>query len=140
MAKPFRSPIICEPQISSTASGAALDQERLDRLTQALEDKDIAIKQSELDGNSALIRLERAGQQVAAREIIDERLGDAYTVALNLADAIFKKLPRRGMLPFAQCVFKANLQDVHAYLPGESIHKCFVGNRALRNAKAAEGT
>ena len=74
-------------QISSTASGAALDQERLDRLTQALEDKDIAIKQSELDGNSALIRLERAGQQGAAREIIDERLGDAYTVALNLADA-----------------------------------------------------
>ena len=41
-------------QISSTASGAALDQERLDRLTQALEDKDIAIKQSELDGNSSL--------------------------------------------------------------------------------------
>lgn len=74
-------------QISSTASGAALDEERLDSLTQALKNQDIAVKRSELNGNNALIRLERAGQQIAAREIIDQRLGDAYTVALNLADA-----------------------------------------------------
>ncbi|MGO1342886.1 MAG: protein translocase subunit SecD, partial [Chromohalobacter japonicus] len=74
-------------QISSTASGTALDQERLDRLTQALEDEGIDIKQSELDGNSALIRLDEADQQIAARDILDDRLGDAYTVALNLADS-----------------------------------------------------
>ncbi|MCI0509408.1 preprotein translocase subunit SecD [Chromohalobacter marismortui] len=74
-------------QISSTASGSALDQERLDRLTQALRDEGIDIKSSELNGNSALIRLEEAGQQIPARDIIDQRLGDDYTVALNLADA-----------------------------------------------------
>nr|CDQ34844.1 preprotein translocase subunit SecD [Virgibacillus halodenitrificans] len=74
-------------QISSTASGTALDQERLNRLTQALEDEGIDVKQSELDGNSALIRLDEADQQIAARDILDDQLGDAYTVALNLADA-----------------------------------------------------
>jgi len=74
-------------QISSTASGSALDQERLDRLTQALKDEGIDIKKSELNGNNALIRLEEASQQIPARDIIDQRLGDDYTVALNLADA-----------------------------------------------------
>ncbi|GAB2792291.1 protein translocase subunit SecD [Halomonas shantousis] len=77
-----------DPAVQISSSGnAELDERQLQRVTQALSEAGIAVKRTELDPHSALIRLADADQQLPARDIIDAMLGDDFTVALNLADS-----------------------------------------------------
>ncbi|WP_346795689.1 protein translocase subunit SecD [Halomonas sp. Bachu 37] len=74
-------------QISSARGGATLDESRLEQIERELESADIAVKGIEQANDQWLIRLERADDQLNARDIISDRLGDDASVALNLAEA-----------------------------------------------------
>ncbi|MCK2184028.1 protein translocase subunit SecD [Halomonas getboli] len=74
-------------QISSDGGDFSLDERRLDRLESSLADADIDIQSVERDANSVLIRLNNPDDQIQARDMISESLGDGYVVALNLAQS-----------------------------------------------------
>lgn len=74
-------------QISTQDSGA-LSERKLERVTGALDDSDIAVKGIEPQNDQWLLRLTNADDQLRARDIISETLDDEdATVALNLAEA-----------------------------------------------------
>ncbi|MCP3130397.1 protein translocase subunit SecD [Shewanella sp. KJ2020] len=68
-------------------------------VNELLVSKGIAVKRSELEKGQLLIRLQNAGQQLLAKEVIAESLGDKFTVALNLAPATPKWLESMGGTP-----------------------------------------
>ncbi|GHB22738.1 protein translocase subunit SecD [Salinicola rhizosphaerae] len=77
-----------DPAVQISSTNGSLDSQQLDRIQQALSSDDIAVKSARMTGNTtALIRLDDAEQQLPARDVIDDMLGDNYTVALNLADS-----------------------------------------------------
>ena len=73
-------------QISS-AQGDSLDERQLDRIEAALIENDIEIKAFEEVNGQWLIRLEHDDDQLNARDIAADLVGDDATVALNLAEA-----------------------------------------------------
>ncbi|HSP32268.1 MAG TPA: protein translocase subunit SecD, partial [Halomonas sp.] len=73
-------------QISS-AQGDSLDERQLDRIETALIENDIEIKALEEMNGQWLIRLEHDDDQLNARDIAADLVGDDATVALNLAEA-----------------------------------------------------
>ncbi|WP_404363131.1 protein translocase subunit SecD [Marinobacter sp.] len=72
-------------QISGARSGTPVDQRTLDRAVSALEEADVDVKSSQLQENSALIRLTSGAGQLKARPIVQATLGNEYLVALNMA-------------------------------------------------------
>ncbi|WP_027966053.1 protein translocase subunit SecD [Halomonas halocynthiae] len=74
-------------QISSDGPAAIIDDQRLTQIEAALTDAGITTKSVELSDDSALIRLRNADDQIRARDIINNALGENYTVALNLAES-----------------------------------------------------
>ncbi|MBR9727451.1 protein translocase subunit SecD [Shewanella intestini] len=68
-------------------------------VTDLLASKNIAVKRSELENGQLLVRVKDAEQQLLAREVISEKLGDKYTVALNLAPATPQWLEAVGGSP-----------------------------------------
>ncbi|WP_163558255.1 protein translocase subunit SecD [Halomonas sp. NO4] len=74
-------------QISSERGDSTVAGERLTRLEQTLRDAGIAIKAVEREESRVLIRLEDDDDQLRARDLIAERLGDDFVVALNLAES-----------------------------------------------------
>jgi preprotein translocase subunit SecD len=73
-------------QISS-AQGDSLDARQIDRVETALSEHDIEIKALEEENGQWLIRLRHDDDQLPARDIAADLLGDDATVALNLAEA-----------------------------------------------------
>lgn len=57
----------------------------LEQAEQVLADNNIAVKAAKFDGNTALIRVNNADDQLLAREALDRVLGSDYYVAMNLA-------------------------------------------------------
>ncbi|TFH86983.1 protein translocase subunit SecD [Billgrantia azerbaijanica] len=74
-------------QISSERGDSTVEGERLERLEQSLRDAGIAIKAVEREESRVLIRLKNDDDQLRARDLIAERLGGEYVVALNLAES-----------------------------------------------------
>lgn len=74
-------------QISAANSGATVDNSEMSRIDRVLDQAGIDVKSQQLANGTALIRLERAAQQSAARDAVSNALGQGYTVALNLADS-----------------------------------------------------
>ena len=72
-------------QITGARESFRTDQVLLDQVEQALKDKGIGVKTTELKDGSGLIRLTDSEAQVKAKPVISELLGDDYVVALNLA-------------------------------------------------------
>lgn len=87
----YASPNLYAPdaaiQISGESSAMQLDEETLSIASKALDKADIVIVGQELGENngSALIRLSQRDDQLAAKRLVENALGDGYIVALNLA-------------------------------------------------------
>ncbi|QJQ94475.1 MULTISPECIES: protein translocase subunit SecD [Halomonadaceae] len=74
-------------QISSARGEAALDQRQEEAVRQMLLDAGIEIKAIDTDNGTLLIRLEEADDQLGARDLIAEQLGNDFVVAINLAES-----------------------------------------------------
>ncbi|GLR65215.1 protein translocase subunit SecD [Marinospirillum insulare] len=72
-------------QISGTRGSIEITNTDLNRAEQALEKAGISVLEASLEGNSGLIRLLADDQQLAAREVIQQSLGEKYVVALSQA-------------------------------------------------------
>ncbi len=86
-------------QVSSSRGDTSLDERQLERLRNALSDADIPIKRIDSEASGTLIRLESGDDQLDAREIVNQALGDDYTVALNLAESTPPWLESLGASP-----------------------------------------
>lgn len=86
-------------QISGASSSTQLEQSVLDRATAALVEAGIAVKATEGDERSRMVRLQLAEQQQLARGIVKDALGDDYVVALNLAPTTPDWLTAIGAYP-----------------------------------------
>lgn len=71
----------------SNAQGSALDERQVDAVESALTEQGIGIKAVESLNDQWLIRLNHADDQLRARDIAAQTLGNDATVALNLAEA-----------------------------------------------------
>lgn len=72
-------------QISGESGGQVMNEEILKKALTALDAAGVSYKSAENNGNSLLIRLNDASQQLSAKEIIHTGIGDGFVVALNLA-------------------------------------------------------
>nr|WP_298410512.1 protein translocase subunit SecD [uncultured Halomonas sp.] len=86
-------------QISSSRANISLDERQLERVSSALDDAGITVKRIDDEANGALIRLADAEDQLKARNIVNETLGDDFTVALNLAESTPGWLESLGAAP-----------------------------------------
>jgi protein-export membrane protein, SecD/SecF family len=83
----------------SGATGAEITVTTQDKVKKLLADNHIEIKSFIFENKSILIRVGDNDTQLKAKELISEQLGDAYTVALNLAPATPKWLTMLGAEP-----------------------------------------
>lgn len=74
-------------QITGARSGTEISGATVDRATSALEEAGITIKGVDREERSALIRLTSSEDQLQARPIVQQTLGDEYLVALNMAES-----------------------------------------------------
>ena len=74
-------------QITGARSGTEISQATVERATGALEEAGIAIKGVDREERSALIRVNSSDDQLQARPIVQQALGDEYLVALNMAES-----------------------------------------------------
>ncbi|QEM83184.1 protein translocase subunit SecD [Halomonas binhaiensis] len=74
-------------QISSDRGELTLDESQRMGLEDALSAANIEVKSVEEEPNSLLIRLRKADQQINARDLISQSLGEDYVVALNQAES-----------------------------------------------------
>ncbi|MEX2475161.1 protein translocase subunit SecD [Marinobacter sp.] len=72
-------------QITGARSSTEVNQRMLDRAIDALESEGIDIKGSDLQDRNGLIRVLDGDDQLKARPVVQEALGDDYLVALNMA-------------------------------------------------------
>ena len=72
-------------QISGSRSSIEITERELKRAEQALQTAGIDVLQTSLENNTVLVRLAKADQQLAARESIQQSLGEGFVVALNQA-------------------------------------------------------
>ncbi|WP_198780430.1 protein translocase subunit SecD [Shewanella putrefaciens] len=79
--------------------GAEVTASTQARVNELLASKGIAVKRSELEKGQLLVRVQNADQQLLAKEVIAESLGDKFTVALNLAPATPQWLESMGGSP-----------------------------------------
>ncbi|WNK20880.1 protein translocase subunit SecD [Halomonas piscis] len=77
-----------DPAVQISTQGSALSERQRDRVTDVLQDNDIAVKRTEQQDGQWLLRLNNADDQLRARDLINDTLDDDdVTVALNLAEA-----------------------------------------------------
>ncbi|MGS2742773.1 protein translocase subunit SecD [Halomonas sp. LS-001] len=74
-------------QISTRQADTTLTQRDIERIEATLTENDISVKSTENLNDQWLIRLNNSNDQLLARDIISEQLGNDVTVALNLAEA-----------------------------------------------------
>lgn len=74
-------------QITGARSGTEIGQQTVDRASEALEEAGITIKGIDREERSALIRVNSSDDQLQARPIVQQALGDEFLVALNMAES-----------------------------------------------------
>jgi preprotein translocase subunit SecD len=74
-------------QVTGASTALQVSQAELDLATKALADAGIPVKAAALasNGKGGLIRLQKAGDQLPAKDVVRKAMGDDYVVALNLA-------------------------------------------------------
>lgn len=72
-------------QISGNSTALKIQQGDLDRSVAALKQVGIEVKSASLSDRGGLLRLNKLGDQLPAKEAISQLLGEDYVVALNLA-------------------------------------------------------
>lgn len=86
-------------QITSSSAGTELSQSVLDQSQSLLDSAGIAYHDSSFADNSALLRLDNSVDQLKAQEVLRQKLGDDYVVALNLAQTTPAWLTKIGAKP-----------------------------------------
>lgn len=86
-------------QVTGVSSSNKVTESLQQRVEQALQSAGIQLKRLELEGNSLLIRLDQAEQQLRAKSLVKDTLGDDYVVALNLAPTTPDWLSAIGAYP-----------------------------------------
>lgn len=71
-------------QISAARASERVDEALLSRATDALARTGVGYEDAFLDQNSAKLRFQNTDVQIRARDVIQNELGESYTVALNL--------------------------------------------------------
>ena len=74
-------------QITGARSGTEISQQTVDRASEALEEAGITIKGIDREERSALIRVNSSDDQLQARPVVQQALGDEFLVALNMAES-----------------------------------------------------
>jgi len=83
-------------QISGTRGSVEITNTDLNRAEKALKQAGLDVLQTSLEGKSGLIRLKADDQQLAAREVIQQILGEKYVVALSQAPTTPEWLVKLG--------------------------------------------
>ncbi|MGM0570608.1 protein translocase subunit SecD [Marinobacter sp.] len=86
-------------QITGARSGTEISQQTVDRASEALEEAGIAIKGIDREERSALIRVTSSDDQLEARPIVQQALGEEFLVALNMAESTPEWLQAAGAGP-----------------------------------------
>ncbi|MGO2301080.1 protein translocase subunit SecD [Psychrobacter sp. AOP7-D1-15] len=86
-------------QITSAAAGTQLSEEILTQSQTLLEEAGLNTHDGTFEGNSALVRLDNSVDQVKARDVLRQNLGENYVVALNLAQTTPQWLRDIGAKP-----------------------------------------
>ena len=79
--------------------GAAVDQAAFARVETSLADADIQIKSAVRDADGVKIRFHNGEQQLQARDLLAQTLGDDYTIALTLLSGAPAWLQNAGARP-----------------------------------------
>lgn len=97
----FPNLYVADPSIQVSPGNATitLDQATIDKITQALQKALLPYKQIQRENRSILIRFPSTDVQLKAKELIQDTLGEAYLVALNLAPATPRWLHDLGAMP-----------------------------------------
>src|SRR5690554_4199382 len=74
-------------QITGARSGTEISQQSVERAMEALADAGIAVKGVDRDERTALIRVNSSEDQLQARPIVQQALGENFLVALNMAES-----------------------------------------------------
>jgi preprotein translocase subunit SecD len=72
-------------QITGAKAGSSIDQSVLNQAKAALKAAGITSHNDSFDGQTALIRVRTAEDQIKAQEVIKTNLGDSYVIAQNFA-------------------------------------------------------
>ncbi|CAN7474918.1 protein translocase subunit SecD [Pseudomonas sp. LjRoot71] len=88
-------------QISGNSSAMRVEQADLDRASRALEAAGISVKVTTLSnqGRAGLLRLNKAEDQLPAKDLVRKALSDEFVVALNLAQTTPQWLRNLGGSP-----------------------------------------
>ena len=86
-------------QITSSQVGTELTQSVLEESKNLLSQAGVDFHGATLTGNSALLRLNNSETQLKAQEVLRQKLGDDYVVALNLAQTTPQWLRDIGAKP-----------------------------------------
>ncbi|MFN7136942.1 MAG: protein translocase subunit SecD [Thermomonas sp.] len=89
-----------DPSVQITANrGAQIDDALKSKVVQILADAKVTPKAIAKEGDNLVVRLNSLNDQTAANNAIREKVGDGYTVALNLASTVPGWLGRLGGHP-----------------------------------------
>lgn len=88
-------------QITGATAGTTLTQDVLTQAEKILKEQGIATNDNSFDGKSALLRIsdETSETQIKAQQVLKEKLGGNYVVALNLAQSTPQWLRNIGANP-----------------------------------------
>lgn len=86
-------------QVTGASAGTMLTQEVLTQSKQILDTAGIATHDGSFDGKSALLRVNTPEDQLKAQQLLREKMGDGYVVALNLAQTTPEWLRKLGANP-----------------------------------------
>lgn len=86
-------------QVTGASAGTTLTQEVLTQSKQILDTAGIATHDGSFDGKSALLRVNTPEDQLKAQQLLREKMGDGYVVALNLAQTTPEWLRKMGANP-----------------------------------------
>ena len=83
----------------SGVRGASTDMQTLDKVKDLLAEKNLPVKAIALENGTVLVRFKDTDEQLAARDLVADALGDKFTVALNLAPSTPRWLEDIGANP-----------------------------------------
>ncbi len=86
-------------QITSSSAGVELDESILEQSQTLLNKAGINAHDANFEGNSALIRLDSAEDQLKAQDVLKKEMGNDYVIALNLAQTTPQWLRDIGAKP-----------------------------------------
>ncbi len=86
-------------QVSGTNAAVVVDQNKVNLIKQTLQTAKIKYDNLQMDNQNLLIRFSSTDEQLKAKEIIQQTLGEDYLVALNLAPATPNWLKSLGATP-----------------------------------------